>query len=83
VTLRITFIVIALLFATSCTPEEVRLTPDERAMVDSLYNKELADWRALWEDSCQNLRVETIDSLVDSIMAVRIEEIKYLIQKNE
>lgn len=78
------FLIIAtFLMLLSCTQEEVRLNTTERALVDSLYNKELTVWRTAWIDSCQNLRDAKLDSLVDSVMAVRIEEIKYLIQKNE
>lgn len=65
----------------SCVEESERLTRAERKIVDSLVIKETKILRAMSDSICEIGFEASVNEIVDSIMAKRIEDIKKILSE--
>ncbi len=72
-------IVFFLILMTSCGRSDNNLTPEERVVVDSLYNVSMSKEKITQDSICLIEKDTTFKYAVDSIKKVRIAEIEQLI----
>ncbi|MEZ5041346.1 MAG: hypothetical protein R2828_15725 [Saprospiraceae bacterium] len=68
---------VILLLMTNCgkdTEAKVRLSSNERALMDSLYVKQIGKMRPIWDSICESQFESAVLQAVDSLLAIRIEE---------
>ncbi|MFM9950866.1 MAG: hypothetical protein ACKV1O_23215 [Saprospiraceae bacterium] len=68
------FFLAALAFGTSCTEREVRLSANDRQIVDTIYLRRLDSLRPLWDTLCVTNRPMMLKTAVDSLVRIRLEE---------
>jgi len=74
---------IVLMSFACCTKQEVRLTRVELKLVDSLYRQQRDLLIPHLDDSCKTIREKRLQTLMDSIKEVRIEDIHEMIKQYE
>ncbi len=80
-TFGIVMIACGSLLITGCLREEVRLTRDERNLVDSLFLQQRTVLEAQLADSCSSLRERMFSHWVDSMKADRLRDIQKILGK--
>jgi len=63
-----------LAFGTSCTEREIRLSANDRQIVDTIYLRRLDSLRPLWDTLCATNRPVMLKAAVDSLVRTRLEE---------
>ena len=53
---------------------KVRLSSNERALMDSLYIKQIEQFRPMWDSICENRFETAVVAAVDSLIITRTEE---------
>ncbi len=61
-------------FSSGCTQREVRLSANDRQVVDTIYLRRLDSLRPLWDTLCITNRDRWIKEAVDSLVRTRLEE---------
>jgi len=74
--MKISIIPILIIFAltSSCTEREVRLSANDRQIVDTIYLRRLDSLRPLWDTLCVTNRPMMLKAAVDSLVRTRLEE---------
>lgn len=76
---RFSFIFLLLLFLSACggkknSEAKVRLSSNERALMDSLYIKQIEFLRPQWDSLCEARYDASVAQAVDSLITTRLEE---------
>lgn len=76
---RVIVFFLLLLFLSTCGGKsngeaKVRLSSNERALMDSLYIKQIEVLRPMWDSLCEVRHESSVARAVDSLIAIRLEE---------
>lgn len=72
--IRMLSILVIIASMSSCTEREVRLSVNDRQIVDTIYLSRLDSLRPLWDTLCATNRVSMLQHTVDSLVRTRREE---------
>lgn len=53
---------------------QIRLTSNERAMIDTLFARQIDSLRPIWEKRCEQRHDSLVKAATDSIIRIRLEE---------
>ena len=75
------FLIIVSVLGPGCEPNERRIVAENRTLIDSLANKEIKQLRTELDSICDLEFERRVQEASDSIMQVRIEEIKKMLRR--
>ena len=65
----------------ACRPQSDTLTPTERELVDSFYQKKVVELRPLLDSICAAQKDSLVELAADSLLKVRMEEIQKILSR--
>ncbi|NUO02106.1 MAG: hypothetical protein HUU01_15990 [Saprospiraceae bacterium] len=70
----IVLILLVVTLGSGCTEREIRLSANDRQIVDTIYLRRLDSLRPIWDTLCVTNRQKMLDAAVDSLVRTRLEE---------
>ncbi len=72
---RLGFIILILIFASSCTENVNKITADERLMIDTMSANKVAKLKLIWDEDCMRKKDSMVHFAVDSLTRITLEKI--------
>jgi hypothetical protein len=79
--IAIVFTLLFCLTMLACRPQSDTLTPTERELVDSFYQKKVVELRPLLDSICAAQKDSLVERAADSLLKVRMEEIQKILNR--